>query len=119
MKKLNVYSVTLQFHTFVEKNIKGEEQLFIALRTFYNIREKSIGKPFKSCQYRPDMCKEKIIIALYRSHSSVLHEFFVHLIDIREQIVKDCYITLVGDLNINIQVDGCGHKQLLHVANIL
>lgn len=31
-------------------------------------------------------------------------------------VQKDHYIKLVGDLNINIQ-DGCGHKQLLDIAN--
>jgi hypothetical protein len=36
--------------------------------------------------------------------------YFVHLIDIPEKIVKDCYFMLAGDININIQEDGCGHK---------
>jgi hypothetical protein len=63
--------------------------------------------------------KRIIIIALHRPLSGVLHVFFAHLIDILEQqYKKDCYIILVGDLNINTQEDGCGHRQLFDVANI-
>jgi hypothetical protein len=84
------------------------------------ITEKSIAKTLKVTCIELTSAREKIIItALYRSPVSVLHEFFVHLIDILEQLLeKDCYIILVGDLNRNIQEDGCGHKQLLDVANI-
>jgi exonuclease III len=63
--------------------------------------------------------KKIIIIALNKSPSRVLHEFIVHLTDILEQLVqKDCCIIFVGDININIQEDGRGHKQLSDVANI-
>jgi hypothetical protein len=101
------------------------ELLFTALRTHYNISpwnglQKSIEKNFRSYWYRTDRHKKKIIIIeLYRPPSSALHGFFVHLTDILEQLVqKDCYIILLGDLKINTQEDGCGHKQLLDVANI-
>jgi hypothetical protein len=55
--------------------------------------------------------QEKIIVnALYISLSDILLEFYVHSVDILEQLVqKDCHIVLVGNLNVNIQEDGCGH----------
>jgi hypothetical protein len=60
------------------------------------ITEKITEKPYRSYWCRTDRCKEKITIALYRSASGVLCKFFVHLIDILEQLVqKDCYIILV------------------------
>jgi hypothetical protein len=50
--------------------------------------------------------------ALYRLPSNILLEFYVHLIDILEQLEKDCHIITVGNLNLNIQEDGCGHEDL-------
>ncbi|PNF31582.1 hypothetical protein B7P43_G00791 [Cryptotermes secundus] len=59
-----------------------------------------------------------IILALYRSPSGVMNEFFNLLIDILQQLAqKDRYIILVGDLNINTMENGCGHKQLLDIIN--
>jgi hypothetical protein len=37
-----------------------------------------------------------------------------------EQLIqRDCYSIHFGDLNVNIQVDWCGHKQLLDVASFI
>jgi exonuclease III len=82
------------------------------------VAEKKCTKNLWCYWYRTNTWKEKIIIiALYRSPSGVIHEFFIHLIDILEQLVqKDRYIILAGDLNINIQEGGCSHKQLLDVT---
>jgi hypothetical protein len=62
--------------------------------------------------------KKIVITALYRSPSGKLQESFITLIGILEQLIqKDQYIIIVRDLHINIQDKGCGHKQLLDVAN--
>jgi exonuclease III len=58
--------------------------------------------------------KKIVIIALYKSPSGNLEEFFITLTGILEQLVqKDQYIIIAGDFNINIQDKGCGHKKLL------
>jgi hypothetical protein len=67
---------------------------------------KKCTKNHRSCWHKPDRCKEKkvVITALYRPPSNILHELFVHLIEILEQLVqKDCHIILVENLNINIK----------------
>jgi hypothetical protein len=54
-----------------------------------------------------------IIIAVCRSPSGVIHELFTYLTEILEQVSRKYrYIIIVGDLNINIHVDGNGKKQL-------
>jgi hypothetical protein len=56
-------------------------------------RKNLLGYWYRTCE------KKKIIIALHRSPSGVIQEFFIHLIDILEQLVqKDRYIIL-ADLN--------------------
>jgi hypothetical protein len=57
------------------------------------ITEKSIEKTFEVAGLELIGKKKKKIIALYRSPSGVLHEFFIQLIGILEQLVqKDCLL---------------------------
>jgi exonuclease III len=129
LKDDEITQCTLEGYTvvshFCRKEHKGggiaiySSKNILQYKTLKWITEKSIEKIFEVAGI--ELIGEKgkiIIIALYRSPSGILHEFFIQLIGIFEQLVqKDCYTIIVGDFNINTQEDGCDRKQLLDVIN--